>query len=178
MSDRTARTDRLSAVLLAPLQRVADDVPGWGKALALVAGGGQYLAGFPFVIILTILVGAIAGDHVFGSLAAKHQRSYRPLSEHTGLVGKAAGLVVVLILRGLEAWVGSFGAGSTRGALASAVALGLCVVDLKSIERHRKALGAGPIPLLSPVLAWFDAIAAAKIPALPPAPERPPDGAP
>ena len=61
-------------------------------------------------------------------------------------------MIVLLVLRSLEAVLPATGLPSTMGLASAALALALIIEDIESIERHGMTLGGGPIPGLSPIL--------------------------
>jgi hypothetical protein len=72
-----------------------------------------------------------------------------------GMYGKALGLVILALLRTMEAILpvllpnNEF---STRGLFASLIGVALFIDELDSIDRHRQTLGLAPVPLLSWVI--------------------------
>ena len=116
--------------------------------------GGVVAAWEPdaFFFLFLILAGSNVADWIFGRHAALARREFDSTKSREGLVGKAAQLVVLLILRSLEAVIPLIGLPSTIGIASSALALALIVEDVESIERHRITLGGKRIPGLSPLL--------------------------
>jgi len=164
---------RLPVVLLTPVERAAD-VPAWGKLLALAAAAYSWLRSDMFAGALLLTIVAAAFDYWVGVKAAKHTDTYDPGLAHGGAMSKVSGVLLLLLLRGAEAWaLSQVGVADTRGAVATAVAVSLFTVDLQSIAHHRESFGAPPIPVLSKVFAWLHAVAGGKVPASHAAPAAP-----
>lgn len=155
----------LSAVLT-PIQR-AEDAPVWGKLLGLLFAVWQYVTHdlFGGALLLVFVTGAF--DYLLGVKAAKHAGTYDPKVAHAGFIGKLSGMVLIFILHFFEHWARLHGFIDTKGALAIALAISLFAVDLQSIAHHRESFGARPIPVLSNIFSWLQALAGKKVPPTP-----------
>jgi Bacteriophage holin family len=158
---------KLHATLLSALARL-EDAPAWAWILGVAAGAWQYVSTSTFTQLLFLVVAASVADFWFGRKSARFAGQYDPRVAHMGAVGKAAGLVILLLIRLVEGWLFNADWIDSRGALATMVGMALVAVDLQSMAHHREALGATPIPVLSHALAWFKSLAATRVPAPPP----------
>jgi hypothetical protein len=156
---------KLLPTILAPLNRL-DDVPAWGWVAGLFMGSLQYLVTDSFTRLLFLVLLAAVADYWFGVKAAKFENRYDPRIAHAGAVGKAAGIFIVMLLRLVESWLLYSQLLDSRGAIATTIGVALLTVDLQSTAHHREALGAAPIPGLSPLLRWIRGIM--KAPSGPP----------
>lgn len=127
---------------------------GTPAKVAAVAGGVfQLLVPDAFFWLFLILVGSNVADWIFGRHAARvRPEGFSHAKSRQGLIGKAAQLVILLVLRSLEATIPLMGLPSTLGIGSAAITLALIVEDLESLERHVVTLGGKRIPGLSPVL--------------------------
>lgn len=159
----------LARLAVSPVVRL-EDVPGRGWLLASLSAVVQYIRADAFLWLLLIVLVVAAIDYLVGSRVAKTQGVYSPERAHAGALGKITGVLLVLIVRGVEDWVTNHAPGwlegipDSHGALAMIVAMGLLLVDLQSIAKHREALGAAPIPVLGRLLEWAHAALKSKIP--------------
>ncbi len=154
----------LFSVVVAPIERL-NDVPLWGRVGALVLAAFQFLAADLLLSLLPIFVLAAGFDFYYGVKASKWKDiPYNADRASSGVHVKASGLVIVGLLSLIERWLSSHSLGNTRGALSVALAMVLISLDIVSIEKHRQQLGAGPIPLLSAMLEWIQALLTKRIP--------------
>lgn len=167
---------KVTAALSSPLARIADDVPLWGWLTGVLAGAWQTVSADTFTRLLFLILVAASADYLFGVKSAKHRGVYDPRIAHGGAIGKVAGLVLVLLLRGIEGWLLLSDFVDSRGAIATTVGVALLSVDLQSIAHHREALGAPPVPVLSHALAWLRGLTTPKtvLPGPPDSEEGPP----
>lgn len=169
--------DILPAILLTPLSRIAE-VPLYGKILGVVAGLVSWIFADLLAGILALLVLSGALDYILGRHIAKRRGVYDPLLAQAGALSKLSAILMLALLRGFEFWATAHtipGIGATHGAISAALATGLFVLDLESIEHHRTFIGARPIPGFSHVVAWLRAIETRLLPVLPSdAPAPPP----
>lgn len=160
---------KLSTVLLAPLDRI-EHAPMSVRVIALVGGAWQYVTTDAFSISLFLVLFSGICDYWLGVRAAKYKGIYTPKAAYAGAVGKAAGLLIAMLIRPVEYFIFVKGWGDTNGMLATAVALSLFGSDLQSIAHHRESFGAKPIPVLSSVLEWIQRFAQSRVPAPPASP--------
>jgi phage-related holin len=148
---------------LTPLMRL-DETPAWGKMLGALLAVWHYVTHdlFGGVLFLVFITGA--ADYLFGVRAAKHAGTYDPRIAHAGFIGKLSGMVLIFILRFFEHWASTNSLIDTKGALSIALAISLFAVDLQSIAHHRESFGARPIPVLSNILSWLQALASKRVP--------------
>lgn len=162
---------RLSAILLAPLERV-EHAPIWIRVFALAGAAWQYVTTSAFSVALFLVFVAAVFDYILGVKASKWNGTYTPRAAHAGLVGKIAGLGIAMFIRIFEYFILVQGLGDTKGMLGTAVAISLFASDMQSIAHHRERFGAKPIPVLSAALEWIQRFASSKIPS-PPDPNTP-----
>lgn len=128
-----------------------------GKVAAVLGAIAQAALGDVFVWILGLLFISNLCDWIAGRWAARAERRFSKTESRHGVLRKSIAIAVVMIVRLVELILTRFGAEvgipSTGGLLAAAITAWLVFEDLESIERHRMALGSGPIPLLSSALA-------------------------
>lgn len=160
---------RLSAVLLAPVNRLLEhELPAWGKIVVAIGASFQFVMSDAFYGAVVLLFVAYMLDHAVGVARARLiSDNYDALRARRGAMTKALELVILGILRLLEHYLIQQGLTDTKGALATAVALGFFVVNLQSIVHHREALGAKPVPVLGALIDWLTRLTTARIPSLP-----------
>lgn len=161
-------------VLAVPFIRLAD-VPSWSRALGFIGGLASYLFHDLFWgFLLLVLAPATLADFYFGVAAAKRRPesdpgAYRRDRADAGWNGKLATVVLLILIRMLEWWAAYHGflnflGGTTNGAIATALAVGVFGGELESIDSHRIRLGAGPIPGLSHLTALLRRVWVGRIP--------------
>lgn len=149
--------------LLRPLQRM-EEAPGWAKALSPLAGLATAVFSDTVLIqLLALYLIAGATDFVIGAMIAARGRAYDSDRARAGLLGKIAAVVLVLLLRALEAVLAQLGPLNTSGLIAGSAAFVLLLQELRSINAHREALTGRPVPLLGTLFDRLDRIAEAVI---------------
>lgn len=139
------------------LARFQDPSPGQALATALIAAV-QAALGDVFVWMLALLLFSGFCDWIAGRWAARAEKRFSKTESRRGVLRKSIAIAVVLIVRVIELILWRFGIVDTGGLFAAGVTAWLAYEDLESLERHRMALGAGPIPLLSSILAKMRAL--------------------
>jgi phage-related holin len=124
-----------------------------GKITALLASVAQAIVGDYFVWALAVLAISNFFDWIAGRWAARAQGRFSKTESRKGLFRKVIAVMVVLLVRLIELVLDQAGVISTGGLFAVGACALLVYEDLESLERHRMALGAGPIPGLSSLLA-------------------------
>jgi hypothetical protein len=145
--------------LLRPLQRI-DEAPAWAKALAPV--GGLLTAILNDAILLQLLaLYLFAGvvDFVIGAMIAQRERAYNADRARAGVLGKVSALVLVMLLRALEAVLAQLAPVNSSGLIAGSAALVLFLQELRSINTHRETLTGRPVPLLGALFDRLDRVA-------------------
>lgn len=146
---------RLIDVIHSSVERLSD-TPLWAKCGAVCVGTAQVLGLDWLIGLLPIWLLASAADFYYGVRASKKELIfYDSVRATTGVHVKVSGLILVLIIRLLELWLSSFNIANTKGALSVALLFTFVAIDIESIARNRERLGAGPIPILSGILAWI-----------------------
>ena len=112
-----------------------------------------------FFWVWSLLIVANVADWISGRWAARHRGEFDPTRSREGLYSKAIGLVVVALLRSVEAMLPhllpvkdllpAMGEKGTDGLFAVAITFLLIYEDIESLDRHRQELGAAPIPLVT-----------------------------
>jgi len=161
----------LSVAFLAPIGRLAE-VPTWGKVASAAAAFAAAVLGDVFTPLLGLLVASALVDYFFGRKAAHRNTSFDSDVARAGAYSKAGGILQLLLIRCMEAFLTGAHVLDTKGMVAVALGVGLFVVDVESVERHRRNLGGRPIPGLAQVLALLRAIPRRLLGAPPPAPRR------
>lgn len=142
-------------VIFAPIDRILE-APIYSKLAGLLTAAFSVITGDIVFLVLIGLAFCNAWDFIMGREAAK--RRGEPVNSDTARAGaltKFSGIVLVLIVRLLEAWGTRFDISvlsSTNGAIAAGFCVTLILFDLESIEGHRVELGARPIPMLSQLM--------------------------
>lgn len=127
--------------------------PFWGKVAGVLLGWLQVWFSGVFGSVLSLFMVSSLFDWWFGRKAARKEGRYDPNVAHYGLHSKLSGIVLILLVRGLElALAGDAMFIDTRGYFATALALALFANDLESIHHHRVTLGAAPIPFLGRII--------------------------
>jgi len=156
-------SQQLIQAVASPFDRLAD-MPAWAKLLAGGVAVLQYIQtdAFGGTITLVVVIGVI--DYLCGVKAARFAGVYDPRMAHAGAMGKIIGVILVVLLRSIEALIYTQGLLNTRGAIAVAIGISLVGIDLQSIAHHRETFGAKPIPLLSRFLEFLRRILDEKFP--------------
>jgi hypothetical protein len=161
-------------ILVVPFIRQAE-VPSWSRALGFIGAMGSYLiADLLWGFLLLVLAPATLADFYFGVAAAKRRAAGDPDAFHraradAGWNAKLATVVLLILIRILEWWAARHGflnfvGGTTNGAIATALAVGVFGRELESIDEHRIQLGAGPIPGLSHLTALLRRVWVGRLP--------------
>ncbi len=135
-----------------------------GKLVAVLAGLISAAAGEVSVLLMAVLFVSSAADQWLGRAAAIRREDFDAEISRAGLRSKIAGVVLVIILRLLEAVLNQAGLPDPHGILAVVAAAGLIHQDLDSIDEHRQALGGRPIPLLTGALTLGRRLAESLLP--------------
>ena len=137
---------------LAKLQHIPNRT--WMAAGALSAL--QFVVHDAFFWMWCILAAAMFVDWIAGRCAVRmtHPHAFSRRKSREGLMGKALALIVLALLRGMEAVLPALIPGvhdslGTKGLLSAIIGIALFIDELDSIDAHRQQLGRGPIPMLS-----------------------------
>lgn len=102
------------------------------------------------ILALTNMVDWVAGRC---AIRATNPAAFSRSRSREGLYSKALGLTVLALLRSMEAVLPLLLLPviipGTKGLLSSVIGIALFIDELDSIDRHRRSLGKGPIPMLS-----------------------------
>lgn len=130
------------------------DTNGAGWLASTVGLALQAVVQDAFFWLFWVLIFANIADWIAGRFRARNSTPCRFSSKKSrlGLYEKAIALIVVLLIRSLEAIISLVIGISTMGIAASAITAALIYEDIESLDRHRMALGKPPIPLLSATL--------------------------
>lgn len=151
------RPDHLYGVaLISPLVRLRDMGGGEWLMAALLSLAGLIWGELTMRVLLVLILSG-AWDYYVGRGTAKRRQEFSPVLAHAGVVGKASGIVLVLLVFLLEAALAPHV--DTRHLPSLALALGLVIVDLESIHDHRVKAGIAPIPLFGDVIEFLKRIA-------------------
>lgn len=176
----------LFKLVAVPLMRV-EGTPLWGRVVSVLVGCAEIVRGDLFLGILLLLVASNALDWYHGRAVAKIDQIFDPHLALYGLHSKVAGIALVLLIRGFEAWLAGIEladgtvALQTHGFVSIAIAVALFANDVESISLHRERMGARPIPILSSVVGGLRQLAKGLVPTAlraekqgkpPPPPER------
>jgi hypothetical protein len=159
------------------------EIPGAAWAAGAVTAVCGVIVRDPFWGITALLLASSALDYYWGRRVATHfsridpahPRRFDPLRAHAGWQSKALSLCLLLLIRGVEAWAMRHAMGAvveSSGLLSVMLGVGLVVADIESIDHHRTALGARPIPVLAQILAVLRRIESRVFP-IPDAPAPP-----
>ena len=124
-----------------------------GKLSAAVAAGAQAVIGDYFTWALAVLAISNLFDWIAGRWAARSEKRFSKTESRRGMFRKIIAMMVVFVIRMVELVLEQTGVVATGGLFATGACALLIYEDLESLERHRMALGAGPIPGLSSLLA-------------------------
>lgn len=174
---RRSRVMKLSGgrvLFTVPFVRLAE-VPSWSRALGLAGGVASFFLYDLFAsFMLLLVVPATLSDFYFGVTAAKRRTAddpgaYQRARADAGWNAKLATIVLLVLIRALEYWAELHGfpgilGGTTNGAIATALAVGVFGGELESIDAHRIQLGAGPIPGLSHLTGLLRRVWVGRIP--------------
>lgn len=124
-----------------------------GKVAAALGILFQFVVNDAFFWLFWVLVVANLGDWVAGRWSARARNEFSAYKSRCGMYEKAIALIVVLLIRSLEAVMVMAVGVSTNGWAATAIAAALIYEDIESLDKHRVNMGKKPIPLLSTTLA-------------------------
>lgn len=172
VSTRVETAPLYRAALLAPVQRVRG-APWPEDALAILATALWAALGAPFVWISALLLFATFGDWALGAEVARKEGRHDEHISRAGLIGKLAGVGMLLMLWGLEAIIVRVGLFDTHGALGMVAGVILVIHEGKSWDRKVEALTGKPSPL-RPIFNLLQSLAEARLPS--PKPQVPPAG--
>lgn len=153
----------LRSIGVTPLLRLWE-APAEGKLVGAVASAAGYLLGAPFVLLTLLLCAVGLLDYLLGAAIARGAGRYDSHVARMGALGKASGVLLVLIIRAIEAVIAVAGLVDTQGALATALGVVLLVVELESYDGHRETLTGRPTPLLRPMLDMLRGLAQGLLP--------------
>ena len=145
----------LHSLIWLPLARIIE-TPVWGKVLGVVVALGQLLYADLSMKLIGLLMFSGLFDWFWGRKAAKAEGRFdEDISRH-GLHSKIAGIAMLLIIRVAEGVAGTELGFAWEGFPTTALAIALLTQDLRSLQRHRQALGAGSWPLLDQVMGGIE----------------------
>ncbi len=153
----------IMGTLAAPVVRLWE-LGADGKIAAVLAGLIAAASGEVSILLMGVLLVSSAADWWLGRAAAVRRGDFDPAISGWGLKSKIAGIILVALLRLLEAALTQAGVPDPHGILAVVAAAGLIHQDLDSIDHHRRALGGKPIPLLTGALTLGRRMAEAMLP--------------
>jgi hypothetical protein len=162
----------VAKALASPFRRLEEDVHAGGWCAASIAATCQFLTSDAFFVALWLSIAASAWDYFAGVRLAKHRGTYSSQLAHAGWMGKVSGIVLLMLVRVLEAWVTRFVGFDSHGYIATALGVGLVIAEFRSIVHNRAEWGAQPIPVLGQLLDFFDSLSASLIPAKRPTQEE------
>jgi hypothetical protein len=132
------------------------DMPGPYWLFSIFLGWIQVVITDPFVLLWSVLLIANAIDWLAGRWVVRttDPEAFSRKKSRAGLYAKALGLIVIGLLRAVEAIIPVlFQTPSTGGYLSTVIGIALFIDELDSIDGHRQDLGKRPIPMLSPAIA-------------------------
>lgn len=156
-----------------PVMRLQDVPRPTGWIWSTVVSLLTFVWSSMFLSLLALAGFTAAADFAVGAFVASRNKRYSDQTARTGIVGKGIGFLICILIFGAEFWAMQHlpQAPDTNGYVATFLLMCLWTVDVQSLDKHRRALGYGPIPGLSQALDWFRGMLSARIPpALPPAP--------
>lgn len=159
------------STLSAPVVRVTE-LGADGKIMASIIGVIGAITGDLTVLLLGVLVCSSGIDWWLGRATAHRRGDFDPAVSGWGLHSKIAGILLVVVLRLLEAVLWQAGVPDPHGVLAVVTAAALIYQDLDSIDHHRQELGGQPIPVLTAVLGIGRRLAESLLPVEPPETEE------
>lgn len=131
------------------------EIPPRYWALAGLTGAVEIIVDDGFFWLWVLLAIANGVDWIAGRLAVREQTPelFSRKKSRVGLYSKGLGLIILGMLRGLEAILpGVLDTPSTSGYLAAVIGVALFIDELDSIDHHRQSMGKRPIPMLSWVI--------------------------
>lgn len=154
MSVQLPATTALAA-LLAPIVRLWR-LTDQERAASVLMGIFGFLWDPVFHVGLGLLLFCNASDWLLGVRLASWRKQYDGAIAFNGALSKLVALVLVIVLRVLEAWAPAAGiapGGIAAGVIANGAMAGLIFVEMKSIGEKYVALGGGS---LAPLFSAFD----------------------
>jgi hypothetical protein len=153
----------LRAALVAPFGRL-EEAPVWSWITGTATAAVQLLTDVPLLGLLLILMFVSLLDFLLGSEIARRNGTYDPNLARGGMIGKATGVLLVLIVWSVEALIDAAGLIDTHAALATALAVVLLAVEIESFDQHRETLTGRPTPLIRPIIDFLRGFAEGAIP--------------
>ena len=130
-------------------------IPSRAWLVAGLLSGLQFVVHDAFFWMWIILATANMVDWLAKrwAIRATDPRAFSRRKSRKGLYSKALGLMVLALLRAMEAVLPSLIPGvssvGTKGLLSAVIGIALFIDELDSIDHHRQSMGRGPIPMLS-----------------------------
>ncbi len=154
---------KVSTLLTSPFRRLSE-TPEIGVITATAMALWQYAAGEPFLLAMVLVMVTAFVDYIAGSVTAHRLGEWKSGLAYNGALSKLLGLVLVMLVRGLEGFLALTTFLDTNGALATAAAVSLITVDIVSISKHRSRLGGEPIPFVTALTDWIQSALLDKLP--------------
>lgn len=154
-------------MLLSPVERLAQ-APWYAKLVGVLAAVVEFVAGDPFTQLMLLYGGICLFDLLLGSEVAHKEDRWNGHAFRAGAVGKVAGLMLVMVIRALEAVIANAQLVDTHCAISFGLAIILIVVELESFDRHKEALTGRPTPFIRPALSMLRSLGQGTLPKVTP----------
>lgn len=122
------------------------------RAFSLLTAALVFVWNDVFTLVMILAASATLGDYWIGRRIAKAHKEYDSLKAELGFVGKMAGFLILLLIRGLEVALSRAQVGEipldTSGYVATAFAIGYLGKQIESINAHRASVDGLKWPLL------------------------------
>jgi len=150
----TLSTNTLTLYLTSVEQQFAR-VPDWAKVFGFVVGVANLIVGDILTPVLTLIAVASSVDWFFGRIVAKKKGTYQKDLSTYGWQLKLGVLLVIMMVRGFEEWFATLEILDTRGFVSTAIAVGIFIDELDSIDENFFELRGRRIPGLGRALEWM-----------------------
>lgn len=154
---------KVSSIFASPVKRLLD-TPEAGAATAALIALWQWTTGKPFNAAIALVIVTMVLDYIAGAVTAHRLGEYKSGIAYNGALSKIMGLVLILLVRGLEGFLSMTSFLNSNGSIATAAAVSLIAVDIVSISKHRQRLGGAPIPFIGTLMDWLQTAVIDKLP--------------
>lgn len=143
---------------IASVESQFDRVPEWAKMIGFMVSAVNLIVGDILTPVLCLIAVASGVDWFFGRIVAMKKGTYQKDLSTYGWQVKMGVLLIIMLVRGFEAWLVLLNIIDTHGFVATAIAVGIFIDELDSIDENLRALNGKGVPGLGRALTWMRSI--------------------
>jgi small basic protein len=133
-------------------------IPDWAKIFSIAISLANLVIGDILTPVLCLIAVASSVDWFFGRIVAKKKGTYQKDLSTYGWQLKLGVLLVIMMVRGFEEWFAALEILDTRGFVSTAIAVGIFIDELDSIDENFFELRGRRIPGLGRALEWMRSV--------------------